>query len=54
MIEITFPKQPKLREKTKIPIPIELIAVILGTVASYFGELNENYGIRIVGEIPTG
>ncbi|XP_063611121.1 prestin-like [Penaeus indicus] len=46
--------KPKLREKTKIPIPIELIAVILGTVASYFGELNENYGIRIVGEIPTG
>ncbi|ROT75401.1 Prestin [Penaeus vannamei] len=46
--------KPKLREKTKIPIPIELIAVILGTVASYFGELSENYGIRIVGEIPTG
>ncbi|XP_042860864.1 prestin-like [Penaeus japonicus] len=46
--------KPKLREKTKIPIPIELIAVILGTAASYFGELNENYGIRIVGEIPTG
>lgn len=46
--------KPWFRTKTKIPIPIELIVVILGTVASYFGNLHGNYDIRIVGEIPTG
>ena len=49
-----FSLQPWVRTKTKIPVPIELLVVIGGTVASYFGHLNENYNIRIVGEIPTG
>lgn len=47
-------KQPRLRKKTNIPIPIELIVVILGTAASYFGNLNENFDLLIVGDIPTG
>lgn len=46
--------KPWVRTKTKIPIPIELVAVILGTAATYFGKLQVNYDIRIVGEIPTG
>ncbi|XP_042860860.1 prestin-like isoform X4 [Penaeus japonicus] len=46
--------KPILRKKTNIPVPIELIAVILGTAASYFGRLNEQYDLLIVGEIPTG
>lgn len=46
--------KPRLQKKTSIPIPIELIVVILGTVASYFGNLNENYDLLIVGDIPTG
>lgn len=46
--------KPWVRTKTKIPVPIELLVVIGGTVASYFGHLNDNYSIRIVGEIPTG
>ncbi|KAK7084600.1 hypothetical protein SK128_021036 [Halocaridina rubra] len=46
--------KPLLRKKTKIPIPIELIAVVLGTVASYFGHLHDNYNMQIVGKIPTG
>ncbi|CAL4108342.1 unnamed protein product [Meganyctiphanes norvegica] len=46
--------KPRLRKKTPVPIPIELIAVVLGTVASYFGDLNGNYDMRIVGKIPTG
>ncbi|XP_063865117.1 prestin-like isoform X3 [Scylla paramamosain] len=46
--------KPWVRTKTKIPVPIELLVVIGGTVASYFGHLNDNYNIRIVGEIPTG
>lgn len=46
--------KPWVRTKTKIPVPIELLVVICGTVASYFGHLNQNYDIRIVGQIPTG
>ncbi|XP_069160934.1 prestin-like isoform X2 [Procambarus clarkii] len=46
--------KPWFRTKTKLPIPIELIAVILGTLASYCGNLHDNYDIRIVGDIPTG
>ena len=46
--------KPRLRKKTAFPIPIELIAVVLGTVASYFGDLNGNYDMRVVGKIPTG
>ncbi|KAK3852465.1 hypothetical protein Pcinc_040950 [Petrolisthes cinctipes] len=46
--------KPWFRTKTKIPIPIELMVVIVGTVASYFGQLNDNFDIRIVGVIPTG
>ncbi|XP_022238050.1 solute carrier family 26 member 10-like [Limulus polyphemus] len=44
----------KFREKLKIPIPIDLIVVVLGTVVSYFLSLNPNYGVPIVGSIPTG
>ncbi|XP_068210829.1 prestin-like isoform X2 [Palaemon carinicauda] len=46
--------KPCVRKKTMIPIPIELLAVIAGTAASYFGNLQGNYDIRIVGDIPTG
>lgn len=46
--------KPWVRTKTKIPVPIELLVVIGGTAASYFGRLNDDYSIRIVGEIPTG
>ncbi|XP_076334915.1 prestin-like isoform X2 [Tachypleus tridentatus] len=44
----------KFREKLKIPIPIDLIVVVLGTVVSHFLSLNSNYGVPIIGSIPTG
>lgn len=40
--------------KLKIPLPIDLIVVILGTVASHFGEFHDNYDVNIVKEIPAG
>ncbi|KAK7071208.1 hypothetical protein SK128_006615 [Halocaridina rubra] len=46
--------KPKVKKYTNIPIPIELMVVILGTAASYYGQLHEVYGIRIVGHISTG
>ncbi|KAK4878230.1 hypothetical protein RN001_010736 [Aquatica leii] len=46
--------KPLLAKKTKIPVPIELVAVAIGTAISYGMNLKENYGVNIVGYIPTG
>ena len=35
----------------KIPIPGELIVVVLACLISYFGELEANYGIDVVGDV---
>ncbi|XP_041357463.1 sulfate transporter-like [Gigantopelta aegis] len=44
----------RFKSKMRIPVPIELIVVILGTVASHYGHFNANYGMQIVGHIPAG
>ncbi|XP_047492270.1 solute carrier family 26 member 6-like isoform X2 [Penaeus chinensis] len=46
--------KPRVKKVTKLPVPIELMVVVAGTVASYFLDLNKNYNVRIVGDIPTG
>jgi solute carrier family 26 protein len=46
--------KPMLAKRTRIPFPIELVAVVLGTTASYFLNLDSEYGISVVGHIPTG
>nr|XP_022302509.1 solute carrier family 26 member 6-like isoform X1 [Crassostrea virginica] len=45
---------PKIKPKLKMPVPIELIAVVLGTVIAYFINIEKEYGVKIVGNIPTG
>ncbi|XP_035209701.1 solute carrier family 26 member 6-like, partial [Stegodyphus dumicola] len=44
----------RLKEKLKMPIPIDLIVVVLATTASYFGKFHENYAVSIMKDIPTG
>lgn len=46
--------KPWFSKISKIPIPFELLAVIVGTLVSYFTDLHHNYNIRVVGHIPTG
>ncbi|KAJ8926282.1 hypothetical protein NQ314_021359 [Rhamnusium bicolor] len=46
--------KPWLAKKTRIPFPIELVAVVIGTTISYFMNFNLTYDISIVGDIPTG
>ncbi|XP_064092981.1 LOW QUALITY PROTEIN: prestin-like [Macrobrachium nipponense] len=46
--------KPRVQKYTKLPIPMELIVVVLGTVASYYGDFHEKYDVRVVGEVPTG
>nr|AAI21313.1 solute carrier family 26, member 6 [Xenopus tropicalis] len=44
----------KYSSKIRMPIPIELITLIVATGISYGANLNQVYGVDIVGEIPTG
>ena len=44
----------KYKEKMKMPVPIDLILVVLATIISYFGNLHEQFAISVVGDIPTG
>lgn len=46
--------KPWLKKKCDMPLPIELIGVIAGTVISRSLNLPGTYGIKTVGEIPTG
>lgn len=46
--------KPWYGKKIKFPIPTELFILVLGTVASNYGNLNRNYGIRTLEHIPTG
>ena len=42
------------KEKLPAPLPIELIVVIVGTIVSYFMQLNEKYHVKIVGDVNQG
>ncbi|XP_069592443.1 solute carrier family 26 member 6-like isoform X2 [Ranitomeya imitator] len=44
----------RLHSKLCMPIPIELVVLIISTAVSYGMNLTENYGVGIVGDIPTG
>ncbi|XP_024869942.1 solute carrier family 26 member 10 [Temnothorax curvispinosus] len=46
--------KPRVNKKCSIPIPIELIAVIGGTLVSRYCDLPKIYNIETVGHIPTG
>ncbi|XP_029288233.1 solute carrier family 26 member 6, like 1 isoform X2 [Cottoperca gobio] len=43
-----------LSPKLPVPIPVELITIVAGTLISAFTYLNSNYTISVVGEIPSG
>ena len=44
----------KFEKKFKHPIPAELAAMIVGTIISYFAELNRRFGLAVIGYIPRG
>lgn len=46
--------KPKLSKLCIVPMPIQLIASVGGTLASGYFELNKNYNVTVVGDIPTG
>ncbi|KAM3915502.1 solute carrier family 26 member 6-like [Leptodactylus fuscus] len=44
----------RFNSKLCMPIPIELVVLIISTAISYGVNLHRNYGVGIVGDIPTG
>ncbi|XP_055316397.1 solute carrier family 26 member 6-like isoform X2 [Sitodiplosis mosellana] len=46
--------KPKLNKICLLPVPIELIAVVAGTLVSRYLDLSMNYNIKTIGHIPTG
>jgi solute carrier family 26 protein len=46
--------QPRIAKKLPIPLPVELLAVIAGTLLSMFCNLHVNYKVTVVGDVPTG
>ncbi|XP_045166234.2 prestin-like isoform X2 [Mercenaria mercenaria] len=47
-------QNPKLKPKMFMPVPIELIVVVLGTVISYALNLENTHDVVVVSDIPTG
>nr|CAH8857490.1 unnamed protein product [Trichobilharzia regenti] len=45
---------PKVMKFSKIPIPVDLIIVILSTIVSYFLDLNGKYNVAIIGKVSKG
>ncbi|XP_036388840.1 solute carrier family 26 member 6-like [Megalops cyprinoides] len=43
-----------LTRKLPVPIPVELLAIIIATVISWQFNLDSQYGVEVVGEIPSG
>ncbi|XP_052807147.1 sulfate transporter-like [Mya arenaria] len=44
----------RFKDKMKMPVPIDLIVVILGTIISHFANFKDVFDVKVAGEIPTG
>ncbi|VVC97831.1 unnamed protein product [Leptidea sinapis] len=46
--------KPWVSKRSRVPVPIELLTIVIGTLISRFCDLKGLYGISLVGNIPTG
>ncbi|XP_018335146.1 solute carrier family 26 member 6-like [Agrilus planipennis] len=46
--------KPKISKYCSFPVPVELIAVVVGTLLSKYLSFSSKYHVQIIGEIPTG
>ncbi|KAK2573107.1 Solute carrier family 26 member 6 [Acropora cervicornis] len=44
----------RFKSKLPVPIPGELLVVVIGTAISYGAKINQHFGVSILGEIPKG
>ncbi|XP_053392828.1 sulfate transporter-like [Mercenaria mercenaria] len=44
----------RYNKKLRMPVPIDLIVVVIGTIISHFAKFEDVFDVKIVGEIPSG
>ncbi|XP_053227236.1 sulfate anion transporter 1 [Podarcis raffonei] len=44
----------RYKHRLKVPLPSELVVIVVATLVSHYGRLNEVYASSVSGEIPTG
>ncbi|XP_076450392.1 sulfate transporter-like [Babylonia areolata] len=44
----------RYKHRLKVPVPAELLVVILSTLVSHFARLDERFNVQVVGDIPQG
>ncbi|XP_036056429.1 LOW QUALITY PROTEIN: sulfate anion transporter 1 [Onychomys torridus] len=44
----------RYRHCLKVPVPTELLVIVVATLASHFGQLHTRFGSSVAGNIPTG
>ena len=49
-----YVNEPLRRRKFPLPVPFELIVVVVGTVLSYVLQLSAIHSVKVVGNIPAG
>ncbi|KAI8441826.1 hypothetical protein MSG28_005512 [Choristoneura fumiferana] len=46
--------KPWVAKRCRVPVPIELLVIVVGTLVSKWVGLQSKYGMSLIGEIPTG
>ncbi|XP_006213116.1 sulfate anion transporter 1 [Vicugna pacos] len=44
----------RLRHRLRVPLPAELLVIVVATLVSHFGQFHERFGSNVAGDIPTG
>lgn len=44
----------RCRHRLKVPLPMELLVIVVATLVSHLGQLHERFGSSVAGDIPTG
>ncbi|KAM6220844.1 sulfate anion transporter 1 [Rhynchocyon petersi] len=44
----------RYRHRLKVPLPTELVVIVVATLASHFGQFHQRFGSSVAGDIPTG
>ncbi|KAL0596729.1 Sulfate anion transporter 1, partial [Plecturocebus cupreus] len=44
----------RYRQRLRVPLPTELLVIVVATLVSHFGQLHKRFGSSVAGDIPTG
>lgn len=44
----------RFRHRLRVPLPAELLVIVVATIVSHLGQFHERFGSSVAGDIPTG